>query len=192
MEAALASYLATFPSLTPEERTAIGEALIVRSFEKGTFLLKEGAVSKECYFILKGCVREYHTIDGIEKTTAFFTEHQAIVSFTSYTTGQAAGHYLVCMEDVLVIAGEAGAEAEMYARFPKLGAITRQMIEQDLGAVQYALARFRMSSPEERYLELLHTRPGLLQRVPQHQLASYLGVTPESLSRIRKRIMMQK
>ena len=192
MEAALLSYLAGFTALTEEERIAIGEALTVRRFKKGTFLLQEGAVSKECYFILEGCVRQFHIIDGLEKTTAFFTEHEAIVSFTSYNNGVAAGHYLVCVEDVLLITGEPGAEEEMYTRFPKLGAITRQMMEQDMGVMQDALARFRMSSAEERYLDLLHTRPGLLQRVPQHQLASYLGVTPESLSRIRKRIMANK
>jgi CRP-like cAMP-binding protein len=188
MEKALLDYLSGFPSLTEAERLAIGQALEVRSFTRGTVLLGEGMISKECYFVLKGCVREYHIIDGIEKTTAFYTEGQAVVSFTSQSRQMPSGHYWVCTEDVLLIVGKSGNEKEMYARFPKLETITRQMMEQDLGKMQDDLARFKTSSAEERYREVLQQRPELLLRVPQHQLASYLGITPESLSRIRKRI----
>ena len=80
----------------------------------------------------------------------------------------------------------------MYETFPKLEIITRMMMEQDLGKSQDAMANFITSSPEERYLNLQKTRPDLLQRVPQHQLASFLGVTPESLSRIRNRMAKNK
>jgi CRP-like cAMP-binding protein len=123
-------------------------------------------------------------VDGLEKTIRFFTENQAAVLFRN----DPSDSYLTCLEDCLLIVGEVGQEEEMYQQFPKLEQITRSMIEQDFAGLQEAFARFITSTPEARYLNILETRPDLLHRVPQHQLASYIGVTPESLSRIRKRI----
>ncbi|GAA4318388.1 hypothetical protein [Compostibacter hankyongensis] len=88
--------------------------------------------------------------------------------------------------------GEFSREQLMYRQFPALEAITRKIIEQDYGKTRENFAVFITSSPEERYIHLLKTKPELVQRVPQHQLASYLGITPESLSRIRKRIATKR
>ena len=76
----------------------------------------------------------------------------------------------------------------LYERFPKLATLTRKMMEEDFGKTQDQFSRFMTSSAEERYVYLLENNPQLLQRVPQHQLASYLGITPESLSRIKNRL----
>ena len=84
--------------------------------------------------------------------------------------------------------GDPEKDKDLYAAFPALASITRNMIEQDLGRTKSSFAKFRTSSPEERYLGLLEERPELPQRVPQNILASYLGMTPESLSRIKRRI----
>lgn len=174
-------------TLSEEEANAIRSQLSVASYKKGTVLLKAGEISGMCYFILKGCVRQYVMVDGEEKTTAFFTEQQAAVPFTSYTKQEPSAYYFICAEDCTLVEGDIKKEQDMYRRFPKLLAITRAVMEQDLGKTQEAFSLFITSSPEERYLNLLRTRPELLQRVPLHQVASYLGMTPESLSRIRKR-----
>ncbi len=79
----------------------------------------------------------------------------------------------------------------MFQVFPHFESICRVAVEDELGKNQEKLASYIIKSPEERYLELLETRPDLLDRVPQYQLASYLGIKPESLSRIRKRIMVR-
>jgi CRP-like cAMP-binding protein len=76
-----------------------------------------------------------------------------------------------------------------FQKFPHLEPASRMAVEEELGKSQDRLSNYIINSPEERYLQLLKTRPELLERVPQYQLASYLGVTPESLSRIRSRIM---
>lgn len=192
MDKELRAFLATFPSLSDDEKEGIAANLSVRVFPKGTFLLREGEVATKCYFVLKGCVRQYYLLDGEEKTTAFFTEEQAVVSFTSYAQQKPSTHYVVCVEDTTTIVGYMEGEREMYEKFPKLETITRAMMEQDYGKSQEDFAAFMTSSPEERYRSLLETRPELFRRVPQHQIASYLGVTPESLSRIRKRLAGKK
>ena len=76
----------------------------------------------------------------------------------------------------------------MFNKYPQLEMMIRKMMEINLGELHDQLGEFISSSPEERYKTVLRKRPELIERVPQHQLASYLGITPESLSRIKKRI----
>jgi len=83
-------------------------------------------------------------------------------------------------------------EAEMYQKFPQLESLNRALGEAIMAKHVETFAEYKMASPEERYLNLLKTRPDIVQRAPQHQIASYLGMKPESLSRIRKRITNQK
>ncbi|MFY7997462.1 MAG: Crp/Fnr family transcriptional regulator [Candidatus Kapaibacteriota bacterium] len=192
MHPVLRQYLTHFSVLGEEEIREIAENIPVQDFKKGAILLKEGEIADKCYFVLKGCVRQYHCVDDEEKTTAFFTEKQAVVSFASYSQRIPGKHYWSCVEDSTLIIGSLDHEQEMYQKFPKLAAITRALVEQDFGKTQEDFATFITSSPEERYLNLLESRPELLHRAPQHQIASYLGVTPESLSRIRKRLVVKK
>ena len=92
----------------------------------------------------------------------------------------------------MLLIGDPHRDTELFTKFPILVDITRNMIETDLGNIKNTLTKFITSSPEQRYLNLLDERPELLQRVPQHIIASYLGMTPESLSRIGKRIIKKK
>jgi CRP-like cAMP-binding protein len=192
MENELLHYISQFPALTDKEIKDIADNIPVQTFTKGTILLKEGDTADKCFFVLKGCVRQYHLVEDEEQTTAFFTEEQAVVSFASYSQQLPSKHYWSCVEDSVLVVGSLDYEQEMYRKFPKLAAITRALMEQDFGKTQEELVTFITSSPEERYRKLLADRPDLLGRVPQHQIASYLGVTPESLSRIRKRIFVKK
>ncbi len=185
----LLALISQFPSLNREEVEAIAENITVRAVKKGTVLLQEGSVSKECYSVLTGCVRQYYIKEDQEKTTSFFTEGQAVASFTSYINGTPSKHYLVCMEDCSFAVGTKEKEIEMIAKFPKLEPIIRSEMEKNAGEVQEEMAAFISSSPEERYMNLLENRSDLLNRVPLHQIASYLGMKPESLSRIRKRVI---
>ncbi len=188
----LQDFLERLPMFSENERLAMSEQIDILEAKKGTLLLADGEVASKCYFVLKGCIRQYSMVDGEEKTTAFFTEEEAAVAFTSYAQGVPCSHFWICAEDSTLIVGAQNIEMEMYEQFPHLQAMTRMMVEQDFGKRQEEFAAFIVSSPEERYLHLMNNRPSLLQRVPQHQIASYLGVTPESLSRIRKRVQSKQ
>ena len=188
MENEIIQLVGRYMSLDEQEAQALADCIPVRDYPKGTILLREGQICNECYFTIRGCVRSYFLVNGEERTTYFYTEEDAVASMKSYLNRSPADHYLACVEDTKLAVLDYQKEQELYRRVPKFESLCRVSMEEDFGKQQQILATYITTSPEERYLNLLETRPDLLHRVPQYQLASYLGVKPESLSRIRKRI----
>ena len=188
MENELIKYISQFISLEEEEAKVLADHNPVRTFKKGTNLLREGEIADTCWFVLKGCVRQYHIIDGSEKTTFFYTENQFIAPTSSYEKQIPSDYFLSCVEDTIASVTDLSTIPEMFNKYPKFESLSLIFMEQDNSRTKDSFATFKTSSPEDRYLHLLETRPDLLNRVPQHHIASYIGVTPESLSRIRKRI----
>ncbi|MFN6946336.1 MAG: Crp/Fnr family transcriptional regulator [Cytophagaceae bacterium] len=178
--------------LSPEEVEEISKAIRIEKYKKGSILLKEGEVAKDCYLLLKGCVRQYYVVDGDEKTIFFYVEGQGFSSFKSAGKGTPSECFLECVEDSSLAVISVKKELELYQKFPNFESLSRSGLEEQLGDYQEMLAKYVTSKPEERYLELLEKRPDLIKRIPQYQLASYLGVSPETLSRIRKRIFSKK
>lgn len=187
----LFDFLSQYVPLGEEEKAAIVALDIFRSVKKGTTLLAAGQLSKDSYFVLKGCIRTYYVIDGEEKTTAFYTEMDA------FSPPCAVHHtpselYVSCVEDSIVTVTNDDMEAEINGKFPKFETLCRKLSEALLAKERIDFDAFKTSSPEQRYLNLLQNRPDLILRVPQHQLASYLGIQPQSLSRLRARILEKK
>ena len=191
MEEILLKYMANFTSLSENEKREIYESLQIDEYIKGKYLLKQGEFSdNKCYFVLMGCVRQFYIDElGKEVTSNFFTEEQAIPINNEQTQGDVSKYSLVCVEDCILVVGDVGSEKTMFTKYPQLETMIRKMMEINLGEIQEQFGEFINSSPEERYESILRKRPQLVDRVPQHQLASYLGVTPESLSRIKKRML---
>jgi len=182
-------YLNRYVPLNAEEMAYVQAHVPVKDFPQGRVLLAEGDISRAFYFILSGCVRLYYITDGEERTAFFYTENEFVSSYDSYTKQRPATHYFECVEDCkLVIIGQETAMA-LLQRFPRFEMLARIMMEQELSTYQEIIASFVTLSTEQRYLRLMETQPALLQRIPQYHLATYLGVKPESLSRIKKRII---
>lgn len=188
MEQKLLNYFSKILPLSQEEIDGIVATLTIKKFPKGTILLREGEISMEAYFVLEGCVRQYFIIDGEEKTNNFFSEEQWVISVNSMTNSQPSKHFLECCEDSTLVVGNREKEEALYKQFPKLETISRRVMEKVFAEQQELSGSYFTDSPEERYLNLIQTRPQLLQRIPQYMIASYIGVKPESLSRIRKRL----
>ncbi len=188
MQDLLFDFLSKYVTLTEEEKNAIIALDIFRSVKKGSVLLEQGQNSKDSYFVLKGCIRTYYIIEGEEKTTAFYTEMDALTPPCVISKTPSDLH-INCLEDTILLISNADMEEEVNAKFPKFETICRMFSAELLAKQQIDFDAFKTSSPEQRYLNLLQKRPDLIQRVPQHQLASYLGIKPQSLSRLRARII---
>lgn len=185
----LIKYMKRFTGLSEAELETIAAGIPIQEFKKGTILLRQGEVPEKCYFVLKGCVRQFAVDeDGRETTFNFFTEEQGVTIFNQHTLDKASKYSLSCLEDCVLVVGDVSVEQEMYDKHSELETMTRKMIEENIGQMHDDFAAFISSRPEERYKELLKKRPDLIHRVPQHQLASFLGITPESLSRIKRRL----
>ena len=188
MKELLFGFISKYVELTEDEKNAIVSLDIFRSIKKGTTLLKEGQQCNEEYFVLKGCIRIFYKIDGEEKTTAFYTEMEDMKPHCVINKAPSE-YYISCVEDSIIIVSNPEREVEIFSKFPKFESLCRVLSEELLAKQQINFDEFKTSSPEQRYLNLLQKRPDLIQRVPQHQLASYLGIKPQSLSRLRARIL---
>jgi CRP-like cAMP-binding protein len=191
MQDILFDFISKYISLTEDERNVLLSLDLFHSVKKGTILIKEGKISNNNYFVLKGCIRKYYIINGEEKTTAFYTEMEAFTPPCAVSKTPAE-YYLSCTEDTILIISNADIGKEVNSKFPKFEIICRKLSEELLAKERIDFDEFKTSSPEQRYLNLLQKRPDLIQRIPQHQLASYLGIKPQSLSRLRARILMKK
>lgn len=174
--------------LSEEEIGAIVETMTVKQYKKGTVLLKEGEISSEVYFVLEGCIRQYYLVDGEEKTNNFFTEEQWVISMQSFGQNKPSDHFMDCCTDCSLVVGNREKEEGLYKRFPKFETVSRKVMEKVFAEQQERMSSYATDTAEQRYLKLLKSRPDLFQKIPQYQIASYVGVKPESLSRIRKRI----
>lgn len=185
----LVDMMSQLTPLSEEEKADIKRSFPIENFEKGTHLLKEEQIAQNAYFVIKGCVREYKQLDGEEKTIAFYTEKQSVINFSSMLNKAPSKINFVCSEDCTLAILNATKENELYQKHPRFESFCRSGVEQMLGEKHDELTEFLSLKPEERYLKLQQDRPDLINRVPQYQIASYLGIKPETLSRIRKRMV---
>lgn len=180
--------LSNFIDLNEKEKSFIEDNLPVLEFNKGDFLLEQGDVSKSFYFIVSGSVRLYYDVELEEKTAFFYFENEFVSSYESFTQQLPAKHNFQCMESTTVIEISVENVEVMLREFRSFEFLARTIMEQELAMYQNIVSTFILKSPEERYLDLLTNRPEMINRIPQYYLATYIGVRPESLSRIRKRI----
>ncbi len=159
-----------------------------KKFKKKTILLAIGKVSNEVFYLIKGCIRLYCDKDGEELSTYFFTENMFAGSYDSFLSRKPSKVAIETLEDCDVLVLSHQSQEKLYEIFPKMNEFIRKAIEDRFVLLHDLFISYLINSPEERYLMLLKDRPDLLQRIPQHQIASFLGITRVSLSRIRHRL----
>lgn len=188
MPEVIKQFLTQFSEIEAHQVDKIASLIPFKTVQKGEFLTRVNEIPNECYFVLKGIIREFYENDGEEITSNFYTVKNNIISSENFLNQTPSSKNLQAITDLLVIAGSKEIEASNFEKFPVLKVITNKMIESELYETKNKLQEIIQLSPKERYLKLMHEEPEILQQVPLHQIASYLGITPESLSRIRKRI----
>lgn len=181
-------FLATFGQFTDEEVNAFEALGIFRSTTAKTFLFDGDRPFKKLFFIQSGIVRAFRLIDGEDFTYFFFSTNDFAVDYQSYLTDTASTLYFETLTTTTYIEYNKKDIYELYDKYPKFLKIGKQMAE---GAYLSAADRLKQHQTDDlktRYLKLVSKNPALFQTVPQHYIASYLGVKPQSLSRIRAEI----
>lgn len=181
-----------YTQLSDAEIDLLQNAVEKRVYHKNEIIFTEGKISDEIYFVTKGCVRLFYNVDGNEKTAFFYTEGQFICAGESYTFNVPAIENYQAIEQTEIFVFTKSANERLLQELPKFEVIARIATENELITCQKVIASFVTKSAEERYLDLLNTQGDLFQRVPQQYIASFLGVSAETLSRIKSRVLKKK
>lgn len=176
-------------SLTEADKEVFKNNCIIKRLKKRQFFLQEGDVCKYAGFVSKGCLKTY-TIDknGDEHVFQIAIEGWWVSDMYSHLTGEPANYNIEALEDCEIIAMDIEARESIFKQVPNYERFHRILLERNYVATQRRVNAMLSSSAEDRYLTFLKNYPQIVQRVPQLVIASYLGIAPESLSRIRKQL----
>ena len=182
------SYIST--PLTPEQVSLIEETFTPKKFRKKQYLLQEGDVCKWAAFIVKGAMRQY-TVDnkGTEHVVQLYIENWWAVDRESFIMLTPSIYNIDAWEDTEVLLMTNADYLKLTKPIPALQEMSMKLDQRSYIATQKRLNASLNFSAEERYADLAKTRPEFLQRFPQHIIASYLGISKETLSRIRSSAM---
>ena len=164
----------------------------LKEIKKKTVLLKEGDICKEVYFVIKGCIRLYYIKDGEDISECFFTEGVLAGAHDSFIAQQSGRNWLETTEDCTLLVLPYENLQLLYKEIPLMNELVRKVMEERFVYLQRLFTSYILDTPEERYARLIKERPELINRIPQHQIATFLGITKVSLSRIRSRSQRKK
>lgn len=174
--------------LTPEEKELCKTFFLPKKLRKRQYLLQEGDPCRYIAFVEKGMLRSY-SIDekGLEHIIQFAFEGWWISDQYSFLTGEPSTYTIDALEECELLLLTKAAEEELMEKVPKMERYFRLLLQNSLIATQSRLVSSLSQPAEKRYHDLVGSCPTIPQRVPQHMMASFLGITPETLSRIRKK-----
>ena len=180
-------------NLSEEEEEVIKQYFTPKKLRKKQYLLQEGDVCKHIAFVEKGALKAYVVDDaGAESIIQFALEGWVISDLYSFLTGEPATYNIDALENAELVLISKSAHEELLKKLPKYETYIRLQITGAYIALQKRLTSIISLPLEERYKNFLALYPNIAQRVPQHMIASYMGLTPETLSRVRSRMASRK
>ena len=182
---ALYQYFKKFNLLSKEAEEAIADISNIISIKKNKDLQPIGYTCKTIYFINKGVARIYYYKDGIDITEGFYFENNIIARVESLFTGKPSRKAIQILEDAEIVAIDANALFKLYDKFPEIERLFRKIFEAGHVDTVNRIEGIQFHTAEERYKALLNEANDVLKKVPLKYVASYLGITQVSLSRIR-------
>jgi CRP/FNR family transcriptional regulator, anaerobic regulatory protein len=189
----LRSYFECRFALTDEHFDFIKKFFLGKHLKKGGVLLREGEVAKYSAFVEKGCLRSF-VIDnkGKEHIVLFAPENWWITDSESIRNGTPATYFIDAIEESDILLLDTPSHLKLLEQVPGYASAFQTGVQKHAAAKDRRIVASLAATAEERYNDFLKTYPSIAQRVPQHMLASYLGITPETLSRIRKQLSRRK
>lgn len=186
------TFFANVPSLTEPIWQAVVGLAQYQAVPRRSLLLWPGEVATKMQFVHRGLLRAYFPKDGEDLTYFFFSEGQFVTAYTSYLTGQPSKMFIEALEDCELITFTKADVDALQNQYPDIERFSHRMSQQTYLLLDARMSDFQFKSLEERYQSFLAQYGTIFQRVPQHVVASYLGVKPESLSRIKQRMMREE
>jgi CRP-like cAMP-binding protein len=182
----LLNHIQRFVLLNEEEQEILYSYITCQDISKKDYLLRQGQVCTANYFILQGCIRLYYINDnGTEQILHFGIDNWWISDYESLEKQVPSEFYLQTVEPTRVAVLKKSVQEELFTKIPKMERYFRMVFQRAYTASQMRIKYIYTFSGEERYHHFNNAFPGFIQRIPQYMLASYLGFTPEFLSKIR-------
>jgi CRP-like cAMP-binding protein len=175
-------------ALDNETSTVLQQISTEKKYKKGDFLLRQNEICGKSYLVIDGIARKYYLNDGKEITTELYFENDLAISFDSYALQQPSKEFIEALTDITVSITHYTAFQEAKAKYPKLLVLDLMITEYYAMWVENRLFEFHTMSATERYVDILEKSPHIVQTVPLTIIASYLGISLETLSRIRAKI----
>jgi len=176
-------------SLTREELDYFDDLLEYKKIPKKTVLLHEGEICNFEAYIIKGCIRTYYIDEkGMEVTLQFAIEDWWVSDIASFHDHTPSSMFIETLEDCELLTLNPQTKEAVLAKLPKLERVFRLMVQRNLSVLQSRLFKTIATTAKDKYLDFINRYPTIPQRVAQHYIASYLGISPEFLSKIRTRL----
>lgn len=195
----LESIIKVFNTFVPISKRELG--IIVRkakvlNLPKKTKILQMGEVCNHMYFVVKGCLRLFYLKpkkdEVVERNCFFFHEGLFCTAFGSFMMQRPSDQIMETIEDTVCLCITHEELEEIYDLMPKMNVIVRKIVEERYTNAHDIIASFILHSPEQRYLEFIKKYPMLVNRIPEYHISSYLGITPKSFSRLKKRLYQKQ
>jgi CRP-like cAMP-binding protein len=181
----LVAFINNIYPLSDEIMDFMSSRTAFKKVSKGKFLLKPGDNCKNYYYIHKGILRSYIKYGEKEITIWINPEGEITTSIRSIAASRVSDEYIQVIEDAELVVIPFDAMGELYARFPEMNKVGRMLLEEYYAASEERVYIARLPNAQARYQHFIHSRPELLNRIPLKYVASYLGITLETLSRLR-------
>lgn len=187
MKAELKHFFEQYGTLSESGLEALISKFKRKTVHKNELILVQGQTCNKIYFVLKGCLRLYYIVDEVEITVWFSFENNSAIELSSFLSGAPSDYFIEAVEDSEILSFPKSELSNLYKNHPETESIFRVFWEHVILTLLERFTALQKYSAETRYLNLMN-QPQYLQRIPQKYLASYIGVTPTSLSRIRRNI----
>jgi CRP-like cAMP-binding protein len=181
----LIKHIQTIHPISKKAEKALFEICIEMHFKKGSDIQEIGHTCKTLYFVKNGCVRIYYFKEDIDITESFEFENAFVARAESLFTGKPSLKAIQAIEDTTLIGIDSTKLFKLFDSYPDLERLFRKIIETSYVNTVNRIESLQFNTAEERYFNLLKDHKNILQRIPLKFIASYLGITPVSLSRIR-------
>jgi CRP-like cAMP-binding protein len=174
--------------LDEKEKDFLKTVFKVKTFKKGEYFLKEEQVCKEVGFVVKGLVRYFINNDGEEQIYDFAKQGSFMCNYESFLDHSQSNKNIQCIEDSILLTISFDNLQSLHDNLKEGQKLGRIILEQKFVDAIKKVTSLYTHQPEQRYLHFIQSYPDLQQRIPQYYISSFVGVKPQSLSRIRKRL----